>query len=138
MFGTVIPSLIKLSLVSLILCTTVTDSQPNAAGMSQQVPADNNARAVASQVTGLVQTALGGTLQQFVPVSYRAQAIQGGVNYFIKAYVQTTTLGGQYVHMRVQNKNGQTTLAGMELNRRAEDAITYIYMRICPTDTTTG
>ena len=71
---------------------------PLCGGLGSEKPADDTVHSIVKQVKTQVEGALGKTLEQFKPISYKTQVV-AGVNYFVK--VRTGTNETDHLILRI-------------------------------------
>nr|ACH48197.1 cell cycle-regulated histone H1-binding protein [Cyriopagopus schmidti] len=82
---------------------------------------DENVKEICEKVREEVQAKSGKQFQEFTPVSFRSQLVNG-TNYFIKVRGG----GDEHLHLRVHKSfQGDLTLSSYQLSKTAEDELVY-------------
>ncbi|XP_075551954.1 cystatin-A2-like [Dermacentor variabilis] len=95
-------------------------ASPRVGGLSQELkPADAQVQEVCEKVRSDVENKLGQNFEEFTPVNYRTQVVNG-TNYFVKVRVGSD----QYVHVRAYKSfQGDVTFAAVQENKSLEDEV---------------
>ncbi|GIY99825.1 cystatin domain-containing protein [Caerostris extrusa] len=94
---------------------------PKVGGVGDLREPDENVHQITRQVKDEVQAKTGLLFEEFVPVNYRSQLVNG-TNYFIKVKHAPT----QHLHLRVHRSfAGEVTLSAFQLDKKLDDELEY-------------
>ncbi|GFS43445.1 hypothetical protein TNIN_317391 [Trichonephila inaurata madagascariensis] len=94
---------------------------PMVGGVGETKEPDENIRQIARQVKDAVQSQTGLLFEEFEPIKYKSQLVNG-TNYFIKVRHAPT----QHLHLRVHRSfKGDVSLAAFQLEKKLEDELEY-------------
>uniref|UniRef100_A0A6M2E0V5 Putative intracellular cystatin n=1 Tax=Amblyomma tuberculatum TaxID=48802 RepID=A0A6M2E0V5_9ACAR len=93
---------------------------PLCGGLSEEVKdADATVKEICETVRSEVEAKLGKTFDEFTPLKYRTQLVNG-INYFVKVHVG----GGQHVHVRAHKAfQGEISFSAVQESKALEDPI---------------
>ncbi|KAG8186290.1 hypothetical protein JTE90_004634 [Oedothorax gibbosus] len=94
---------------------------PKVGGTGDLREPDENVHQVTREVKDHVETKTGLQFEEFTPINYRSQLVNG-TNYFIKVRHAPE----QHLHLRVHRSfNGEVTLSAVQLDKKLEDELEY-------------